>query len=86
MTAPLTLCYDYPRAVNLKDFVGKVGVYGDVNDSLTASMGAFAQFVEENDLEEIKRVRTEGRAHAAEKMEEMWATYDVSHDVESFTC
>jgi hypothetical protein len=75
-------------AVNLKDFVGKVGVYGHVNDSLTASMGAYAQFVEENDLEEIQRVRAEGRAHAAEKMEEMWATYDVSnshHYIISFT-
>jgi hypothetical protein len=74
----LTPCHVHRRAVNLKDFVGKVGVYGDVNDSLTASMAAFAQFVEENDLEEIKRVRAEGRTHAAEKMEEMWATYDVS--------
>ena len=74
----VTPCYIRPCAVNLKDFVGKVGVYGDVNDSLTASMGAYARFVEENDLEEIQRVRAEGRKHAAESMEEMWATYDVS--------
>lgn len=58
--------------MNLKDFVGRVGVYGDVNDRLVNSMRIFALFVEQNDLEEIKRVRTEGRELAAKHMEGLW--------------
>ncbi len=65
-------------AANLKDFVGVVGVYGHVNDILGDNMLAYASFVEHNELADIQKARSEGRAAAADSLKESWATYDVS--------
>lgn len=71
----MSICF---AAANLKEFVGKVGVYGDMNDILTHSMRLFAGFVESNDLEEIRHVRAEGRALAEKNLGELWEGYEVS--------
>ncbi len=64
-------------ADNLLEFVGALGVYGDVNDLLADSMLLYAQFCEQQDLEEVGEVRRRGRADAVQAMKEVSDNYHV---------
>ena len=64
-------------ADNLLEFVGALGVYGDVNDLLADSMLLYAQFCEQQDLEEVGEVRRRGRAEAVQAMKQVSDNYHV---------
>ena len=63
--------------------MGIVGVYGHVNDILSADMLVFADFVEQNELGDLKKIRADGRALAAKSLEAGWKVYHVSVCCES---
>ena len=65
------------RAENLKQFVGAVGVYGDMNDILIDNMASFKGFVEEVEPEVLAAARAQDRETLREGNKQFWENFRV---------
>lgn len=69
----LKLAYNLPE--NLREFVGKVGVWGDMNDILIENMDTYKGFVEGADPEALAEARAEDRETMREGARTFWEQY-----------
>lgn len=65
------------RAENLKEFVGAVGVWGDMNEILIDNMNSYKGFVEQVDPEELAAARAKDRETLKEGNRQFWEKYRV---------